>query len=49
MRILLDTHLLLWWLSASPSLSVAAREMIRDPENTVFVSAVSPLGDLAQA
>jgi len=41
LRILLDTHLLLWWLSASPSLSVPAREMIRDPENTVFVSAVS--------
>ena len=41
MRILLDTHLLLWWLEASPSLSAHAREMIRDPENTVFVSAVS--------
>ena len=41
MRILLDTNLLLWWLEASPSLSVQAREMIRDPENTVFVSAVS--------
>jgi PIN domain nuclease of toxin-antitoxin system len=41
LRILLDTHLLLWWLSASSSLSVEAREMIRDPENTVFVSAVS--------
>ena len=41
MRLLLDTHLLLWWLEASPSLSAQAREMIRDPENTVFVSAVS--------
>jgi PIN domain nuclease of toxin-antitoxin system len=41
LRLLLDTHLLLWWLEASPSLSVEAREMIRDPENTVFVSAVS--------
>jgi PIN domain nuclease of toxin-antitoxin system len=41
LRILLDTHLLLWWLDASPSLSTQASEMIRDPENTVFVSAVS--------
>ena len=41
MRILLDTHVLLWWLEASPSLSGQAREMIAAPENTVFVSAVS--------
>ena len=41
MRILLDTHLLLWWLEASPSLSTPAKEMISDPENTIFVSAVS--------
>ena len=41
MRILLDTHLLLWWLEDSPSLSRKAREAIGDPENTVFVSAVS--------
>jgi PIN domain nuclease of toxin-antitoxin system len=40
-RILLDTHLLLWWLEANPSLSAQARKMISDPENTVFVSAVS--------
>ena len=41
MRILLDTHLLLWWLDGNPLLSAEARKMIRDPENTVFVSAVS--------
>jgi PIN domain nuclease of toxin-antitoxin system len=41
LRILLDTHILLWWLEANPSLSATARELIRDPENTVFVSAVS--------
>jgi PIN domain nuclease of toxin-antitoxin system len=41
LRLLLDTHLLLWWLEGSPSLPTQAREMIRDPENTVFVSAVS--------
>lgn len=41
MRILLDTRVLLWWLEGSPSLSAQARELIRDPDNTVFVSAVS--------
>jgi PIN domain nuclease of toxin-antitoxin system len=41
LRILLDTHLLLWWLAASPSLSARARRIIGDPDNTVFVSAVS--------
>jgi len=40
-KFLLDTHLLLWWLSNSPLLSSSARQWIRDPENTIFVSAVS--------
>jgi len=41
LRILLDTHLLLWWLGNAPSLSKQARALISEPENTVFVSAVS--------
>jgi len=41
LRILLDTHLLLWWLANSPSLTGPARALISDPANTVFVSAVS--------
>jgi PIN domain nuclease of toxin-antitoxin system len=41
MRLLLDTHILLWWLADSPSLSDQARELIADPDNAVFVSAVS--------
>ena len=41
MRLLLDTHILLWWLADSPSLPGRARELIADPGNTVFVSAVS--------
>jgi PIN domain nuclease of toxin-antitoxin system len=40
-RILLDTQLVLWWLANKRSLSKAARELISDPENAVFVSAVS--------
>jgi PIN domain nuclease of toxin-antitoxin system len=41
MRLLLDTHILLWWLADSPSLSDRARGLIADPDNPVFVSAVS--------
>lgn len=41
MRILLDTHILLWWLDGDSRLSVRAGAMIADPANTVFVSAVS--------
>lgn len=41
MKLLLDTHALVWWLENSPSLSPAAGAAIRDPDNTVFVSPVS--------
>jgi PIN domain nuclease of toxin-antitoxin system len=41
LKFLLDTHLLLWWLSNSPLLHAQARQLIGDPNNTIFVSAVS--------
>jgi PIN domain nuclease of toxin-antitoxin system len=41
MRLLLDTHVLLWWLDDSEALSRNARSVIADPENAVYVSAVS--------
>ena len=41
MRLLLDTHTLIWWLSASPRLGPAARAAIDDPASDVHVSAVS--------
>jgi PIN domain nuclease of toxin-antitoxin system len=41
MKILLDTHLLLWWLADHPSLSALARQIIANPENAIFVSSVS--------
>ena len=41
MRLLLDTHILLWWLADDSSLSAHARRLISDPDNTIFVSAVS--------
>jgi PIN domain nuclease of toxin-antitoxin system len=40
-RLLLDTHALLWWLAGDPSLPAAAREAVADPANEVFVSAAS--------
>lgn len=39
MNLLLDTHVLLWWLDASPSLSDIARKKISDVSNIAFVSA----------
>ncbi|KQU34080.1 twitching motility protein PilT [Methylobacterium sp. Leaf94] len=41
MRLLLDTHALLWWLLADPRLGQAARDMIADPANDVLVSVAS--------
>ncbi len=41
MRVLLDTHALLWWISDDPRLSALAREVIANPGNDVLVSAVS--------
>ncbi len=41
MKVLLDTHLILWWMMDSPSLPDEARTRIGDPETTAFVSAVS--------
>ena len=40
MRLLLDTHVYLWALQDSPRLTRAFAEAIRNPANTVFVSAV---------
>lgn len=39
MRLLLDTHALLWWLSDDPRLSHGAETGISNPNNDVFVSA----------
>ena len=41
MRVLLDTHALLWWLSGNERLSAAANSAISDPDNEIYVSAVS--------
>ncbi len=41
MKLLLDTHTLLWWWKDDPRLSTRAAAAIADEGNTVFVSAAS--------
>ena len=41
MRLLLDTHVAIWELSDDARLNQHARQVIRSPENNVFVSTVS--------
>ena len=41
MRILLDTHIFLWFISGDTQLSKDVRDAIRDPDNEVYLSAIS--------
>ena len=41
MRLLLDTHVVLWALADSPRLSSRARELLADPDNECWVSSAS--------
>ena len=41
MRLLLDTHVLLWWLADDRKLAKPAREIIANPDNDVHVSSAS--------
>mgnify|MGYP002777105099 FL=1 len=41
MRILLDTHIFLWFISGDTQLSTDVRDAIRDPDNEVYLSSVS--------
>ena len=41
MKILLDTHMVIWALTNDPQLSYKAREMISNPENVICYSTVS--------
>lgn len=43
LRLLLDTHALIWWLAGDEALSHPAREAIADEDNTVAVSAASAM------
>lgn len=41
MRLLIDTHVLLWWLADDPELADRHRALIGDADNEVFVSAMT--------
>ncbi len=40
-RLLLDTHVLLWWLAHDPALGPETQKAIRDAQNDVYVSAAT--------
>lgn len=42
MKILADTHILVWHLAGSPRLSPQARMLIESSENSIFYSAATP-------
>ena len=41
MKLLLDTHIFLWYIAGRPRLPADLLSMIRDPENAVYLSVVS--------
>ena len=41
MKLLLDTHVLLWWTAGADRLATPAADAIRDPGNAALVSAAS--------
>jgi PIN domain nuclease of toxin-antitoxin system len=41
LTLLLDTHMLLWWLAADPRLPAQAAEAIKNPGNAIVVSAAT--------
>lgn len=41
MRLLLDTHSFLWWVTDDPRLPVSARTAIGDEANAIYISAAS--------
>ena len=43
LRLLLDTHALIWWLAGDEALSASAREAIADEDNEISVSAASTM------
>ena len=41
MKIIVDTHVFLWWITDSSKLSKQAKTIISDGDNTIFLSAAS--------
>jgi PIN domain nuclease of toxin-antitoxin system len=48
MRLLLDTHAFLWYITDDPRLPVASAEAIREESNEIFLSVVSVWEALAK-
>ncbi len=40
-RLLLDTHVLVWWLADTERLKASVRRVIADPTNMAYVSAIT--------
>ena len=41
MRILLDTHIFLWFISGDTQLSTDVRDAIHDPDNEVYLMTIA--------
>lgn len=41
MRYLLDTHIILWWLTEPEKIHAKARKIIKDRSNEIFISSAS--------
>lgn len=41
MRLLVDSHVLLWWLQADPRLAATVAEAMEDGDNALYLSAAS--------
>ena len=41
MNLLLDTHVLVWWITDDPALTESARKLIANRENQIYYSIVS--------
>ena len=41
MKLLLDTHTFLWWITDAPQISATARDLISDGHNVLYWSAAS--------
>ena len=41
MRVLLDTHIFLWWLFDDPKLPVGIKRVIANTDNSIYVSAAT--------
>jgi PIN domain nuclease of toxin-antitoxin system len=40
-KVLLDTHAFLWWITDDPRISSRARDVVQDAENELYLSAAS--------